>query len=259
LNTCKGLDGKDNDVPKIALVTGANRGLGFETARQLGRTGATTIIGARDAAKGEQAALMLRSEGIEAGTVVLDVNSRASVRAAANQVEQEYAVLDILVNNAGVLPEATGGETAEPLDVALFHRTFETNVFGAVSVIQEFLPLLRESESPRIVNVSTTMGSLSDASDPSSPYYEVVVPAYQSSKAALNAITVALAKRLKDTPIKVNSICPGWVQTDLGGPDNRAAAPLTAEEAAPIIVTMASIPHDGPTGRFVDRDGPVPW
>jgi NAD(P)-dependent dehydrogenase (short-subunit alcohol dehydrogenase family) len=103
------------------------------------------------------------------------------------------------------------------------------------------------------------MGSLSDASDPDSPYYGVVVPAYQSSKAAINAITVALAKLLKDTPIKVNSICPGWVQTDLGGADNRSAAPLTAEEAAPIIVEMASIPDDGPSGQFVDRDGPVAW
>jgi len=113
--------------------------------------------------------------------------------------------------------------------------------------------------SGRIVNVSTTMGSLSDASDPESPYYDVVVPAYQASKASLNAITVALAKLLRDSSIKVNSICPGWVQTDLGGPDNRAAAPHTAEEAAPIIVEMASMPDDGPSGQFVDRHGPIAW
>jgi NAD(P)-dependent dehydrogenase (short-subunit alcohol dehydrogenase family) len=246
-------------MTSIALITGANRGLGFETARQLGRSGVRAIIAARDAAKGERAAAELRAEGVDAGSVPLDVTSPASVQAAASAVTHEYGVLDILVNNAGILPEATAGETDGPLDLALFRRTFDTNVFGAVSVIQEFLPLLRKSDSGRIVNVSTTMGSLSDASDPDSPYYGVVVPAYQSSKAAINAITVALAKLLKDTPIKVNSICPGWVQTDLGGPDNRAAAPLTAEEAAPIIVKMASIPDDGPSGQFVDRDGPVAW
>jgi NAD(P)-dependent dehydrogenase (short-subunit alcohol dehydrogenase family) len=246
-------------MTRVALITGANRGLGLETARQLGRTGVTTIIAARDPAKGEQAAAELRAEGIEAGSVALDVTSLASVRAAASQVADEYGRLDILVNNAGILPEATAGETPGHLDLDLFRQTFDTNVFGAVAAIQEFLPLLRESDSGRIVNVSTTMGSLSDASDPESPYYGVVVPAYQASKAAVNAITVALAKLLHDSPIKVNSICPGWVQTDLGGPDNRAAAPLTAEEAAPIVVEMASIPDDGPSGQFVDRDGPVAW
>ena len=244
---------------RIALITGANRGLGLETARQLGRSGVKTIIAARDAAKGERAASELRAEGLDAGSVVLDVTSPASVRAASRRVADEYGRLDILVNNAGILPEATAGETAGPLDRDLFRQTFDTNLFGVVTVIQEFLPLLRASGSGRIVNVSTTMGSLSDASDPESPYYGVVVPAYQASKAAVNAITVALAKLLRDSSIKVNSICPGWVQTDLGGPDNRAAAPLTAEEAAPIVVAMASIPDDGPSGQFVDRDGPVAW
>ena len=246
-------------MTKVALITGANRGLGFETARQLGRSGVRTIVGARDPANGERAAAELRAQGLDAGSVALDVTSPASVHAAASEVTREYGVLDIVVNNAGILPEATAGETAGPVDLALFRQTFDTNVFGAVSVIQEFLPLLRESHSGRIVNVSTTMGSLSDASDPDSPYYGVVVPAYQSSKAAINAITVALAKLLKDTPIKVNSICPGWVQTDLGGPENRAAAPLTAEEAAPIVVEMASLPDDGPSGQFVDREGTVTW
>ncbi len=124
---------------------------------------------------------------------------------------------------------------------------------------KEFLPLLRRSDSGRIVNVSSTMGSLADQSDPASPYHGLVVPAYQTSKAALNGLTVALAKALSDTPIKVNSICPGWVQTDLGGPDNRAAAPTTANDAARIVVEMALIGQDGPTGGFVDRDGTVAW
>ena len=246
-------------MPKIALITGANRGLGLETARQLSRTGVRTIIGARDPANGERAAAELGGEGLDVGWVALDVESVTSVRAAAKQVQDQYGRLDILINNAGILPEATAGETAGPLDLHLFRQTFETNVFGAVTVIQEFLPLLRQSGSGRVVNVSTTMGSLSDQSDPASQYYEVVVPAYQSSKAALNGITVALAKLLSDTPIKVNSICPGWVQTDLGGPANRAAAPLTAEQASQIVVEMASIPDDGPSGGFFDRDGSIAW
>lgn len=246
-------------MTKVALITGANRGLGLETARALGRSGVIVIVGSRDTAKGERAADDLRGEGLKAWSVGLDVTSVSSVQAAAMQVEEQHGGLDILVNNAGVLPEATASGIAIPLDLRMFRETFETNVFGAVTVIQTFLPLLRRSASGRIVNVSTTMGSLSDQSDPSSPYYEVVVPAYQSSKAALNVITVALAKLLKDTQIKINSICPGWVQTDLGGPENRAAAPLTAKEASRIVVEMALIPDDGPTGQFVDRDGPVAW
>ncbi|MGH2985758.1 MAG: SDR family NAD(P)-dependent oxidoreductase [Solirubrobacterales bacterium] len=245
-------------MTKIALITGANRGLGLETARQLSRSGAKAIIGARDPSRGERTADELRGEGLDAESVALDVDSAASVAAAAREVEERHGRLDMLVNNAGILPEATE-ETDGPVDLDMFRKTFETNVFGAVAVVQGFLPLLRDSDSGRIVNVSSTMGSLSDQGDPESPYYGVVVPANQSSKAALNGITVALAKLLEDTPSKVNSICPGWVQTDLGGPDNRAAAPLTAEQAAPIIVEMATIPDDGPNGRFVDSAGSVAW
>ncbi len=246
-------------MTRIALITGANRGLGFEVARLLGQAGVQPIIGARDPAKGGQAATLLRNEGIDADWVAIDVDSASSVQLAAKEVEARYGRLDILVNNAGILPEATSGGSPEAVDLDMFLQTFGTNVFGVVSVIQEFLPLLRASDSGRIVNVSSTMGSLSNQSDPSSPWYEVIVPAYISSKAALNAITVTLAKLLRDTPIKVNSICPGWVQTDLGGPDNRAAAPLTTEDAAPIAVKMALIPDDGPTGQFVDREGSVAW
>ncbi len=245
-------------MTKIALITGANRGLGLETARQLGRTGVTTIIAGRDRAKAERAATELRREGLDAGSVQLDVTSPASVQAAAQHVQREHGRLDILINNAGILPEATA-ERNGPLNKEMFKKTYATNVFGVVSVIEEFLPLLRESDAGRIVNVSSTMGSLTEQSDPASPWYEVIVPAYISSKSALNAVTVELAKLLRDTPIKVNSICPGWVKTDLGGPDNRAAAPMTTEQAAPIIVEMASIATDGPSGRFVDRDGSVAW
>jgi NAD(P)-dependent dehydrogenase (short-subunit alcohol dehydrogenase family) len=246
-------------MPKIALVTGANRGLGLETARQLGKTGAKVIVAARDRSGGDQAAQLLRSEQIDAEPVVLDVTSPASVQAAAREVEQRNRRLDILVNNAGILPEATHTGGNWPLDLELFKQTFETNLFGPVSVVQKFLPLLRRSAAGRIVNVSTTMGSLAEQLNPASPYYGLVVPAYQGSKAALNALTIALAKVLRDAPIKVNSVCPGWLQTDLGGPDNRAAAPMTAAQGAQIVVELACLADDDPSGQFVDRHGPVPW
>jgi NAD(P)-dependent dehydrogenase (short-subunit alcohol dehydrogenase family) len=247
-------------MSKIALVTGASRGLGLETARRLGRQeDSTVIVGARAAAAGERAVHELREEGIDAELVLLDVTSPASVAAAADRVAARHGRLDVLVNNAGILPEATEGTDNGPIDVEMFRRTFDTNVFGAVSVAQHFLPLLRRSPAGRIVNVSSTMGSLADQLNPGSPYYGVVVPAYQGSKAALNAFTVALAKTLADTDIKVNSVCPGWLQTDLGGAENRAAAPTPASDGAEVVAAMACVPDDGPTGSFVDRDGPVAW
>jgi NAD(P)-dependent dehydrogenase (short-subunit alcohol dehydrogenase family) len=246
-------------MTKIAVITGANRGLGLATARLLGRAGVRVVVGARSLPKSDDAVASLRREGVDAEPLIIDVGSVASVQQAATQVEQRHGRVDILINNAGILPEATAEDADLPLDLGLFRETFETNVFGAVSATKAFLPLLRKSASGRIVNISSTMGSLTDQSDPSSPYHGLVVPAYQMSKAALNGFTIALSKVLADTSIKVNSVCPGWVQTDLGGPDNRAAAPTTADEAAQIVVDMASIPADGPTGTFVDRAGVVAW
>jgi NAD(P)-dependent dehydrogenase (short-subunit alcohol dehydrogenase family) len=140
----------------------------------------------------------------------------------------------------------------------MFRSTYETNLFGAVAVLEAFLPLLRRSEGGRIVNITSTMGSLTDQTDPSSPYYGMVLPAYQSSKAALNNVTIGLAKALVDTPIKVTSVCPGWVQTDLA-PGNREQAPLTAEQAAEVVHRAATLPSDGRSGTFVDAHGVVPW
>jgi len=242
----------------IALVTGANRGLGLEVARGLGRAGATVVVGARDAAAGRRAVEELRAEGIDAEPVTLDVTSRASAQVAANEIGERHGHLDVLVNNAGILPEATE-PAAELVDLDLFRRTFEVNLLGAVNVVQHVLPLLRRSAAGRIVNVSTTMGSLQDQTDPASPYFGLVVPAYQGSKAALNALTIALSKQLADTPITVDAVCPGWLQTDLGGADNRAAAPLTAAQGAEIVVELATTAGGGQTGRFVDRSGPVAW
>ncbi len=243
-----------------ALITGANKGIGFAAARRLGGSGVEVLIGARDPEKGEEAAALLRAEGIDAEAVRIDVTDPAGVRAAAAQVKERHGHLDILVNNAGVLPEATAAEQVEgPMDLRMFRTTFDTNVFGAVAVTEAFLPLLSAAPAGRIVNVSSTMGSLADQTDPDSGYYGMIVPAYQSSKAALNSITIALSKALADTPVKVNAVCPGWVKTDLGGPDNKAAAPMTPDEGAAIVTQMALVGADGPTGGFFDRSGPVRW
>jgi len=246
-------------MQRIGLVTGAARGLGFAIARKLGQADSKVLVGARDPAAAAAAVDAMRAENIDAEAVVLDVDSAASVSAAAQLVADRHGRLDILVNNAGILPEATDATDNGPVDLELFKRTFQTNLFGAVSVVERFLPLLERSDGARIVNVSSTMGSLADQLNPDSPYYGVVVPAYQGSKAALNALTIALAKSLRETPIKVNSVCPGWLQTDLGGADNRAAAPMTADEGAQIVVEMATLADDGPNGRFVDRAGAVAW
>ncbi|ONH27292.1 SDR family oxidoreductase [Pseudofrankia asymbiotica] len=245
-------------MSKIVLITGGNRGLGFSTARALARSGATVILGARDEAAARKAVDMLEEDGLTADWVELDVTSSASARTAAKIVRERYCRLDVLVNNAGILPEATDTVEHEFADTNIFRQTFETNTFGPVTVTENFLPLLRESVAGRIVNVSSTMGSLTDQNNSLSPYYSMLLPAYRSSKAALNSIAVELAKSLKDTPIKVTTVCPGFVQTDLT-PINRQQAPLTADEAARIVVTAATLPADAESGTFIDANGPVAW
>lgn len=242
---------------KIALVTGASRGIGEATARRLARTCQHVILTARNAAHLDETVDRLNREGRSASALQLDVTDDESVRRAADEVAATYGHLDVLVNNAGILPEATAG-SSEAVSLAMFRATFETNVFGAVAVLEAFLPLLRKSDAGRIVNISSTMGSLSDQSNPESPYYGMVVPAYQSSKAALNNITIGLAKALADTPIKVTSVCPGWVQTDLA-PGNRDQAPLTADQAAEVVHRAATLDPAAPSGTFQDVNGDVPW
>ena len=243
-------------MTQVALITGANRGLGRAVAAGLAEAGASTFVGARRLADGERAAREIREAGGDATAVELDVRSPVSIARAAAAVDRIAGRLDILVNNAGVLPEATA-TTPAPVSTAMFRETYETNVFGAVAVIEGFLPLLKRSPSARVVNVSSTMGSLADQSDPDSPYYSVVVPAYQSSKTALNAVTVALSKALAAGGIRVNSVCPGFVRTDLT-PMNREQAPTEAEEAARAVVEQAL--DDGErTGAFVDAAGTVAW
>jgi NAD(P)-dependent dehydrogenase (short-subunit alcohol dehydrogenase family) len=245
-------------MANVALVTGGNRGLGFETARQLSRAGFEVVVAARDRRKAEDAAERLRAEqGLRADSVQLDVTDESTVERASASIAERHGRLDLLVNNAGILPEATA-DSPEVIDLALFRDTIDTNLLGAVRVIQKFLPLLRKSPRGRVVNVSTTMGSLTDQTDRESPYYGTVVPAYQASKAALNSLTVGLSKLLADTPIKVNAVCPGFVQTDLT-PINRDQAPLTPADAARVIVRYALIDDQGPTGGFFDAHGAVAW
>lgn len=244
-------------MPVIALITGGSRGLGLATAYALAERGAHVIVGARDDVAGRDAAEALRAAGASVDHVVIDVDDPDSVRSAAWHVSCVHGRLDVLVNNAGILPEATADPT-EVVDADLFRRTFATNLFGAVSTIEAFLPLIRTSGGARIVNVSSTMGSLADQTDPASPYYGTVVPAYQASKAALNSVTIGLAKLLADTDIVVTSVCPGFVQTDLA-PTAREDAPLTADQAAVVVVDAALAPAGSPSGRFVDAAGEVPW
>lgn len=242
---------------KIALVTGGNRGIGLATARRLARDCGQVVITSRDATAGEDAADRLQREGYQVTSLPMDVTDETSVKIAAGVIEERFGHLDVLVNNAGILPEATHAEPAEAVDLEMFRRTFDTNLFGAVAVLEAFLPLLRRSDAGRIVNISTTMGSLTDQTNPASPYFSLVVPAYQSSKAALNNVTIALAKQLAETPIKVTSVCPGFVRTGLA--PAAQDAPLAPEDAAEVVHRAATLPADAASGTFIDADGVVPW
>ena len=246
-----------NDLAgKIALITGANKGIGFETARQLGNRGATVIVGARNADRGREAADTLCAEGLNADTVQLDVADTRSINAAAKTVTEQYGRLDILINNAGVVLEDLG---TLPSEAALdtFRETFDTNVWGTVATTQAFLPLLRVSDAGRIVNVSSSMGSQAIVADVSNPQSGggAFASAYRMSKTAVNMFTQLLARELHNTPIKVNSVCPGWVRTELGGD----AAPRSVEQGATAPVRYATLGADGATGGFFDEDGAVAW
>jgi NAD(P)-dependent dehydrogenase (short-subunit alcohol dehydrogenase family) len=244
---------KDSVAGRIALVTGANRGLGFEISRQLGRKGMIVVAGAREGADASSTAERLKSEGIDAHSVILDVTAPSTVDVLPTLLEVQFGGLDVLVNNAGVLLDA--GAKPSELDAEVLRATFEINVFGAFAVTQALLPLIRQSSFGRIVNMSSSLGSLAGIGDPASPFYQVACPAYQASKVALNALTVLFAKELKDTSVKVNSACPGWVRTAIG----TDRAPLSVEEGADTPVWLATLPDDGPTGGFFNSRKPAPW
>ncbi len=242
------------DGKKVALVTGANKGIGLEISRQLGRQGFTVVLVGRDEKKVNDAAARLRAEGSDAQAVVLDVTDPASAAAAARWLGDRYGKLDVLVNNAGVGYEFASGTKPSQLTLETLRATFDTNFFGAFTVTQAMLPLLRKSASPRIINQSSTLGSLGASSNPKSPYYGTNLLAYNSSKSALNGLTVAFAKELAGERIAVNSVCPGWVKTDMG----TEAAPRTVEQGAAIAVKLATMDNP-PTGKFLNDRGEIPW
>jgi NAD(P)-dependent dehydrogenase (short-subunit alcohol dehydrogenase family) len=239
---------------KIALITGANKGIGLETARQLGKKEITVLIGARDADKGNTAADELREKGLDAHAVVLDVTDSESIRKAAAQIERDYGRLDILVNNAGVLLDDEEKKVSEQ-SIDMWRKTLATNVIGLVETTQTFLPLLRQSEAGRIVNLSSILGSITLHATPGSPVYDHKVPAYNVSKSAVNAYTVQLAYELKDTRIKVNAAHPGWVKTEMGG----AGAMMEIEDGAATSVALATLDGNGPNGSFVHMGEALPW
>jgi NAD(P)-dependent dehydrogenase (short-subunit alcohol dehydrogenase family) len=240
--------------PNIALITGANKGIGFEVARQIGRrTGATVLLGARDQAAGEIAAAVLAAEGLTASCIAIDVTDRASIAAVAAGIDAEFGRLDILVNNAGINDPEDGLPAAASLDAV--ERVFRTNFLGALAVTQAMLPLLRKSRSGRIVNVSSGLGSLAQNGDPNYSSAAVKLIGYSAAKAALNMLTVQLAYELRETAIKVNSADPGYTATDLNGHRGHQTVPEGAAET----IRLALLPDDGPTGSFSNSDGNVPW
>jgi len=238
---------------KVALVTGANRGIGLETARQLGEQGITILVGARKQADAEQTAAKLKSEGIDALPLKLEVTSPKDRAAAVQYIAEKFGKLDILINNAGVggqhLNRATTVSDQELLTV------FETNLFAVVALTRDLLPLIHKSPAGRIVNLSSILGSLTMHADPTNPFGDWKQVAYDASKSALNAYTIHLAHELKDTNIKVNSAHPGWVKTDMG----TDAAPLEIPEGAKTSVDLALLGPDGPNGRFIHLGQELPW
>ncbi len=242
-------------MEKIILVTGANKGIGFEVSRQLARTGALVLMGARDAGRGEEAAATLREESLNVRYVPADLErATATSTALAGQIGTEFGRLDVLVNNAGIADLTTDGP-ASVASVDTMKRIFATNFFGTVEFTQPLLPLLKAAPAGRIVNVSSGLGSFGVNTSPESPFYGVKPLGYNASKAALNMFTVNLAWELRDTPIKVNSICPGYTATDL----NNNSGPQTLEEGSIAIVKYALLGDDGPTGGYFHKDGEYPW
>jgi NAD(P)-dependent dehydrogenase (short-subunit alcohol dehydrogenase family) len=236
---------KEAQVEKVALVTGAYRGIGLEVSRQLARLGFNVLLTARDSRKAEAAALELSAGGLNVVPLQLDVTDDGSVEAARARVEERFGGLDVLVNNAAILYDSW--QRASSADFDTVRKAFETNTLGAWRVARAFIPMLRAARGGRIVNVSSEAGSLASMNGST--------PAYSVSKVALNALTRMLAAELRGSRVLVNAVCPGWVATEMGGPD----APRTPEEGAAGVVWAATLDDDGPTGGFF-RDGePLAW
>ncbi|HEX4461504.1 MAG TPA: SDR family NAD(P)-dependent oxidoreductase [Polyangia bacterium] len=240
---------------KVAFITGGNRGIGLETARELGKLGFKVVLGVRDANKGEAAVVTLRGEKIDAEAIEYDATRAATDQAVLAQLTQRYGKLDVLVNNSGVAKEELLTNTALTVDDATLAETFAINLFAVVRLTRTLLPLLKKAPAARIVNVSSILGSLTLHASENSPIGPAKAFAYNASKTALNAYTVHLADALKDTAIKVNSIHPGWVKTELGGKHATDEIVGSGKTSA----RLATIGSDGPNGRFFHLDSPLPW
>ena len=237
---------------RVALVTGANRGIGLEIARQLGQQGIAVLVGARDRKKGMAAQELLRGEGISAYFVELDVTSQHSVDQAAAYIADAFGKLDILVNNAGIYMEEKPPSSNEE---ATFMAIYETNVFGVLRTTKSMLPFLRKSAAGRIVNVSSSLGSLALNGDPEFEFAPFLALGYNSSKTAVNAMTVFFANELRSTPLKINAADPGYCATELNG----FSGNKSPRQGAQVAVRLALLPEDGPSGGFFNEAGIVPW
>jgi NAD(P)-dependent dehydrogenase (short-subunit alcohol dehydrogenase family) len=253
---------KINTNQRVTLITGANRGIGLQTAMDLGPDGVFLLLGVRNLANGEAAAKRMRNEGFEVETVHLDVTDPSTHGEVYDFIDRVFGRLDVLVNNAGIClenPTATGSDprAGQPstLSSEVLRETFETNFFGTVALTQKLLPLIRRAQAGRVVNVSSIMASLTLHSDPSSPIYHSSVFAYNTSKAALNSFTLHLAYELRHTSIKVNSAHPGWIKTEMGGEN----AELEVSEGGRTSAWLARLPEDGPTGGYFHAGQPLPW
>ena len=238
---------------KIVFINGANRGIGFETARELAEKGVHVVLGVRSAELGKAAVEKLRQQSLESEYLEFDVKNPQHYKIAAKFFEEKFGRLDIFVNNAGIMID--GATPTSEIGPEKLRETFDVNFFAPIAITQNLLPLLKKSTAGRIVNLSSILGSLELHSIPSSPIYESKVFAYDASKTALNAFTVHLAHELRNTKIKVNSAHPGWVKTDMGGP----SAPMDLSDGGKTSVQLALLPDSGPTGGFFHLGKPLPW
>jgi NAD(P)-dependent dehydrogenase (short-subunit alcohol dehydrogenase family) len=242
---------------KIALITGANRGIGFETARQLAQQGIKVLVGARTEENGKEAEAKLKTEGFDAEFILLDVDDAKTHASAVKHIEENYGKLDILINNAAIsIDDNQDGVVVQASQTTpeVFRKTFDTNFFNTIAVTQAFVPLIKKSDAGRIVFLSSGLGSLNLHSDPHSPIYDLKIPAYDISKTALNGYAVHLAHELKDTPIKVNAAHPGSVVTDMN-----QYGDIQVEEGAKTSVDLATLAADGYTGKFIHLGNELPW
>ncbi|MCP9950071.1 SDR family NAD(P)-dependent oxidoreductase [Actinomadura madurae] len=247
---------------KVALVTGANKGIGRGAAEQLAELGMTVLIGARDPRRGEEAAAALRAGGGDVHAIVLDVTAWATVQEAARWIEERFGRLDVLINNAGITGsgqvshEDAHDQVPSTVDLDMVRAVFETNVFGVIAVTNAMLPLLRRSPAPRVVNVSSHAASMTLLSDPEGPMSALLPSAaYSPSKSALNALTVQYANELRKDGVLVNAAAPGFVATD----SNDHTGFLTVAQGAAVLVRLATLGADGPTAGYFSEEGPLPW